>query len=170
MPDRGRVLVTNTTPLIALTAAIGSVDVLRFLYDRVVVPLEVAEEVRGGGRSAFGVDVFQDARWLEVRSEPATPPALLRNSLDRGEAAVIQTALDLDIPLVCIDEAAGRRVARLCALDVTGSIGILLKARRAGFALSISDALGRMREHGIWLSERVARFALAQDDEWSKGT
>lgn len=170
MPDRGRVLVANTTPLIALAAATGSLDVLRFLYDQVVVPLEVAEQVRGGGRSAFGVEVFQDARWLEVRSGPATLPAFLRNSLDRGEAAVIQTALDLDIPLVCIDEAAGRRVARLCALDVTGSIGILLKARRMGFVLSIPDALRRMREHGISLSDRVVRFALAQDDEWSKGT
>ncbi len=46
MPDRNRVLVTNTTPLIAITAATGSLDVLRFLYSRVVVPLEVAEEVR----------------------------------------------------------------------------------------------------------------------------
>lgn len=170
MHDRGRALVTNTTPLIALTAATGGLDVLRFLYGRVVVPLEVAEEVRAGGRSAFGVDVFHDTQWLEVRREPVALPAFLRNSLDRGEAAVIQTALDLGVSLVCIDEVAGRRVARLCALEVTGSVGILLKARRTGFALSIPDALRRMRGHGIWLSDRVVRFALAQDDEWSKGS
>ena len=45
MPDPvGRSLVTNTTPLIALTAATGGLDVMRFLFDRVVAPLEVAEE------------------------------------------------------------------------------------------------------------------------------
>ena len=43
MPDSGgRSLVTNTTPLIALTAATGGLDVLRFLVVRVVVPLEGA--------------------------------------------------------------------------------------------------------------------------------
>ena len=42
MPDSEQTVVTNTTPLIALTAATGSLDALRFLYSRVVVPFEVA--------------------------------------------------------------------------------------------------------------------------------
>ncbi|MFA5924858.1 MAG: hypothetical protein WC856_26845 [Methylococcaceae bacterium] len=36
MPDQSRVIVTNTTPLIALTAATGNLDVLRSLYARVI--------------------------------------------------------------------------------------------------------------------------------------
>jgi len=66
MPERNQTLVTNTTPLIALTAATGSLDVLRFLYARVVVPLEVATEIKAGGKQAFGVSVFQQAEWLDV--------------------------------------------------------------------------------------------------------
>jgi predicted nucleic acid-binding protein len=162
MPERGQVLVTNTTPLIALTAATGSLDILKFLYPRVVVPLEVADEVRAGGQQCFGVDVFNRADWLEIQPSAVTLQAFLRNSLDVGEASVIQTAMNLGLPLVCIDETAGRRVARLCGLDLTGSVGVLLKAKRLGFALSIPDALQRMREHGIWLSASVVQFALAQ--------
>ena len=162
MPERSQVLVTNTTPLIALTAATGSLDVLKFLYPRVVVPLEVANEVRAGGQQSFGVDVFNNAAWLDIQPSAVVLQAFLRNSLDTGEASVIQTAMNLDLPLVCIDETAGRRVARLCGLDLTGSIGVLLKAKRLGFELSIPLALQRMREHGIWLSESVMRFALAQ--------
>ena len=121
MPEPGeRTLVTNTTPLIALTAATGGLDVLRFLYARVVVPLEVAQEVRVGGPQAFAVDVFNaSAQWLEVQAEPVALQPFLHNSLDKGEAAVIQTALNLRLSLVCIDEAAGRRIARLCDLRVT---------------------------------------------------
>ena len=45
MPEPGcRSLVTNTTPLIALTAATGGLEVLRFLFERVVVPLEADQE------------------------------------------------------------------------------------------------------------------------------
>ena len=88
MPEQAKVVVTNTTPLIALTAATGNLEVLRVLYARVVVPYEVAEEVRVGGKEAFGLDVFQQASWLEINPAPVILP-YLQNTLDRGEASVI---------------------------------------------------------------------------------
>ena len=48
----------------------------------------------------------------------------------------------------------------LSNLNVTGSIGILLKAKSMGYPLSIPEAINRMRERGIWLSQEVIRFAL----------
>ena len=162
MPERNQVLVSNTTPLISLVAATGSLEVLRFLYRRVVVPYEVAEEVRAGGRHAFGVDAFQGADWLDVQPASVALLPFLQNSLDRGEASVIQTAMNLGLPLVCIDETAGRRIARLCDSTLTGSIGVLLKAQRLGYPLSMPEAIERMRCQGIWLSDSVVRFALSQ--------
>lgn len=159
MPDAGRALVTNTTPLIALAVATGSLDVLRTLYTRVVVPVAVAEEVLAAGENAPGVAVFRAAGWLERAPDREVSP-FLRNSLDQGEAAVVQTALDLNISLVCIDETVGRRVARLNGLTVTGSVGVLVKARQAGCAIDLADAMRRLREHGIWLADDVVRFAL----------
>ncbi|MDZ7891861.1 MAG: DUF3368 domain-containing protein [Rhodoferax sp.] len=162
MRERSPVLVTNTTPLIALAAATGSLDVLKTLYARVIVPLEVATEIRAGGQHAFGVDAFEAAHWLEIQPQPVVLQPYLRNSLDLGEASVIQTAMNLGLPLVCIDETLGRRVARLCGLELTGAIGVLIKARRLGFPLSMPNAVQNMRDQGIWLSERVVQFALAQ--------
>lgn len=52
MPDRS--IVINTTPLISLAAA-NCFDALTFLYGRVIVPFEVAEEVRAGGQTGLGV-------------------------------------------------------------------------------------------------------------------
>jgi predicted nucleic acid-binding protein len=70
--------------------------------------------------------------------------------------------MNLGVPLICIDETLGRRVARLCGLELTGTIGVLIKAQRSGFPLSMPDAVQRMREKGIWLSDKVVQFALAQ--------
>jgi len=39
MPDGPRSIVTNTTPLIALAVATDGLEILRTLYDRVIVPL-----------------------------------------------------------------------------------------------------------------------------------
>ena len=47
MPET-RELVINTGPLIALTAAMGDLRLLSVLYQRVIVPLEVCDEIRSG--------------------------------------------------------------------------------------------------------------------------
>ena len=153
-------IVTNTTPLIAISAATGSLDVLRFLYSRVVVPLEVQTELRAAGSLALGVQEMNAASWLDYQTVDIVISPYLANTLDRGEAAVIQTALNAQIELVCIDETVGRRVARLSGLTLTGSIGVLLKAKKLGYELSMEEAVNRMRQHGIWLSDEVVKFAL----------
>jgi predicted nucleic acid-binding protein len=159
-----RQLVTNTTPLITLSIACGSLDILRQLYDTVLVPQEVALEITAGGMQRPGVAEFLAAQhWLKPMDKPCAIAPYLLNTLDRGEASVIQTALDQHIALVAIDEVVGRRVARLAGLSVTGSIGILLKARKLGLVGSMADSFARLRAHGIWLSAQVQAFALAQE-------
>ncbi len=158
MPDSGRSLVINTTPLITLAVATNGLDVLRLLYDRVVVPMEVGQEILAAGNSAPGVAAFNDAPWLERIRVPQEIPVFLRNSLDKGEASVVQAALDQGIGRVCIDEKVGRRIARLNGLSVTGSIGILAKARQHGFVLEVDATLARLRGHGIWIGRDVEQF------------
>ena len=42
------------------------------------------------------------------------------------------------------------------------AVGVLIKARQSGYDISIPEAIEPMREHGIWLSNEVVRYALAQ--------
>jgi predicted nucleic acid-binding protein len=96
-----------------------------------------------------------------------TITSFLKNSLDLGEASVIQLALQENIKTVCIDEMAGRRLARLNNLLVTGYIGLLLRAKREGHLFSMTTAIHNLRRQGIWLSQRVIDFALIQSGESS---
>lgn len=120
-------------------------------------------ELRAAGPQAIGVSAFEQASWLDCQTSEVSLSPYLGNTLDRGEAAVIQTALNLNVSLVCIDETVGRRVARLSGLTLTGSIGILVKARQTGLDVSLEQAITRMREHGIWLSETVVAFARGKN-------
>lgn len=164
MPETKEIVI-NTTPILSLIAATGTLDMLPMLYSRVWVPWEVCREIHVGGSDGFAVSEFQQADWLYKQSQPVTIPVLLRNSLDAGEAAVIQLALQEGIPLVAIDENVGRRFARLSGLTLTGSIGILLKAKRLGYPVKITDAVRRMRQRGIWLSDTVVEFAVREAGE-----
>lgn len=162
MPDRA--VVVNTTPLIALAAA-SCLEALPLLYQSIIVPFEVAEEIRAGGQQRLGAPELASAPWLEIQTRNMGIPTYLSNALDRGEASVIATALERGIRLVCIDETVGRRVARLAGLDLTGSLGILIKAKQRGFPVVITEAMRRMREQGIWLSPQVIAATLAAAGE-----
>ncbi|MFM8338045.1 MAG: DUF3368 domain-containing protein [Opitutaceae bacterium] len=84
----------------------------------------------------------------------------LRSVLDPGEAAVIATALTRGIGTVCIDEVLGRRYARLHGLGVTGSLGVLLQAKRSGAPLHVGRAIARMKARGIWIGLDLEKEAL----------
>ncbi len=164
MPEAEEIVI-NTGPLLALLAGLGSLNILNFLYRRVVVPYEVCKEVLSSGSTGFGVREFSDAEFLVKVDSPAEIQPYLRNSLDLGESSVIQTALDNKIHTVCIDETVGRRIARLNGLNLTGSLGIMIRAKKEGHPFMLREAVSRMRRQGIWLSERLVAFALKQAGE-----
>ena len=164
MPET-KELVINTGPLLALIAGVGDLSLLELLYKRVLVPFEVCQEIAAGGASNFGVIEFKKSSFIEKRSNSLAVTPFLRNVLDLGEASVIQLALDENIHTVCIDESMGRRIARLNGLNLTGSIGVLIRAKQNGFDFSMLKAINRMKSQGIYLSQKVVDFALKQVNE-----
>ncbi len=164
MPKTEKIVI-NTSPLIALIAALDDLKILQFLYTEVFVPFEVCQEIIVGGSTGFAVTEFQLDSWISKQSSPLTINPLLLNSLDLGEASVIQLALNKSLQTVCIDESVGRRIARLSGLSVTGSIGILLKALKQGYSLSIQECINKMLNHNIRLSKTIINFALKQAGE-----
>ena len=54
----------------------------------------------------------------------------------------------------------GRRVARLNGLLLTGSLGVLLKARQRGEPIDLATCIRRMRDRGVWLSRATEEAVL----------
>ena len=161
MPETESIVI-NTGPLLALTAGYGDLSLLEKIYKRVLVPYEVCREIEAGGTTAFGLKEFVQSDFIEKQAAPLEIVKFLKNSLDLGEASVIQLALNQNIRTVCIDEAVGRRIARLNGLCLTGSIGVLLRAKSKGIDFSMPEAIDRMQSNGIYLSKTVINFALRQ--------
>jgi len=163
MPEKNTIVI-NTGPILALVSALGDLTILKLLYDKVIIPYEVSNEIMYGGNTGFAVKEFEQATWLTKQQQKVHMSTFLASSLDIGEASVIETALQNNIARVCIDEAVGRRVARLHHLKLTGSIGILIKAKNTGHPIDMEKSLARMKAKGIWLSDSVIKFALEQTD------
>lgn len=161
-----REIVVNTGPIIALVAATQSIEWLPSLYDRILIPYEVVLEIEAGGIGNPETLALHGIKELVtiVQQKADLPPALLRE-LDLGEASVIHAATHHGISTVAIDEKAGRRIARLNGLKVTGSLGILIKARKLGLIDNLTNCISRIQFQGIWISENLAQQALAEVGE-----
>src|SRR5438132_13477188 len=103
------IVVADTSPLNYLVL-IEAVHVLKPLYNRVLVPQTVAEELQAGRTpAAVRTWIAQPPAWCEVRPDPPSDPAL--QFLDPGERAGIMLALWVDADRLLIDEWDGRAAA-----------------------------------------------------------
>jgi predicted nucleic acid-binding protein len=148
-------VVINTGPLIALATALDDLEVLAHVALQVVVPDEVFTEFVVGARHDDTADKVRAATCCDIRPVFSELPSSLLDILDIGEAAVIHMALTEGIATVAIDELKGRRVARLHDLQVTGSLGMLIMLYQQGVVPPLEQAIQRIQNKGIFLSESI---------------
>ena len=89
----------------------------------------------------------------------------LRTDLDRGEAEVLVLAEELHADWVLLDETKARLAAQLLGLRFTGTVGLLLLAKRVGKIAAIRPLLDELRAKKFHLSEKVYCAALEQAGE-----
>ena len=70
--------------------------------------------------------------WVRFAGLSKPLDLVARANLGAGEAAVIELALQEGVPRVVIDERRGRRAALAVGLHVTGTLGLLGRAKELG--------------------------------------
>lgn len=124
-------IVADSSPLITLLN-IRRFTLLEKLFTHLVVPNRVAEEVgRGEAPDSiwFTLQASGFIRPAPLQTDPRL--ALLLLQIDPGESEAILLADQLKLPLL-IDEKAGRKVATLMGLKITGLVGILGALQQKG--------------------------------------
>ncbi len=164
MPESPRKVIVNATPIISL-ALIGKLALLHELYGEVIVPSAVWEEVAIGGIGRIGATELRQSDWIHVTSLQDPSRADLLFDLDRGEAEVIALAQELKADLVILDERLARRQAKRLRLAVTGTLGILIKAKQRGLIPAVKPLISRLQQGGIRLGDALVAEALLLADE-----
>lgn len=75
-------------------------------------------------------------------------------NLGKGEAEVIALSSETGIKTI-IDDLKARQIAEKMGLTVTGTIGILIKAKKAGFINSAYDKVKELKEKGFYVSKEL---------------
>jgi hypothetical protein len=79
----------------------------------------------------------------------------LRKDLDRGEAEAIVLAIERRADLLLVDQRRGRRTASAAGLRVTGLLGVVATAKRAGLIDLAKPVLDELIQ--------IARFWIGPD-------
>jgi predicted nucleic acid-binding protein len=156
--------VVNASPLICLSRA-GLLDLLRQAAQTIIVPAAVAREILARGPRDVTANAVATSTWMKQADDIPIPPNVLAWDLGDGESSVLAWALAHPGTPAIIDDLEGRRCAEALSITLRGTVGLVLRARRAGLIDSARDALERLRRGGMYLSDRLCAEVLKEVGE-----
>ena len=161
MPEHPAV---NASPLIFLSRA-GLLDMLKLEGEEIVIPKTVAEEIRRRGADDLTVQAIERTTWLTVIDAPSIPDTIRAWDLGEGEASVLAWGYANPGTVIIVDDLAARRCAATLGIPVRGTLGLILTAKKRGVIPEARPVLEKLRQSGMYLSDRILNQALALVEE-----
>lgn len=149
-----KAIISDTSCFIVLQN-IGELDLLEKVYGEVFTTEIVAEE--------FGEDLPE---WVKIKSPmDKIRQTLLEFQVDKGEASAIALALETKNATIVLDDQKARKIAARLSLEVTGTLGVIIKAKQRGVISSIKPLLQKLSATDFRLSKAIETEALKQANE-----
>jgi predicted nucleic acid-binding protein len=151
-------IVSDNSPL-NLLIRIGLAEILPKLFTLVVIPPEVAQEMRHHKAPQPVRDfISSPPSWLKIM----VPKTLIQfPKLDPGESAAISLAVELRAILL-IDEHDGREAAATQGVPVVGAIGVLEQAANCDLVTDLAKAHAQIKSLRFHVSDRILSDSLAR--------
>ncbi|MBI5316134.1 MAG: DUF3368 domain-containing protein [Nitrospirae bacterium] len=157
MPDR---VICDTSPLFYLHR-LRHLALLQKLYRRILVPEAVITELLAGRDQGEDVPVLTQYDWIEVHRVRTQNVLPLISDLGSGETEVLTLALEEPDSLVILDDRYAREIAIQRNIRLTGTAGVLLRAKSEGYLPAVKPVLDELSRLGFHLSKVVQRRILA---------
>jgi uncharacterized protein len=159
-------LVCDTSPIQYLHQ-LELLHILPSLAKQVFVPSAVAEEIKIGHSLGVNLPKLEKLDWVIVR-RPASVLALpLITNLGPGETEVLMLGLEMRGAVVVLDDGPARELAEVLDLRLTGTLGLLLDAKKAGLVAAVRPLLETLQSLRFRLASRTfsAVLRLAGEEE-----
>lgn len=137
-------VVCNTSPLQYLYQ-IGHLDLLPRLVGRVIVPSAVVDELAVGRAAGVALPDPTVLKWVVVQHPLSERAVRLITDLGPGESEVLMLGLELPNSVLILDDGMARRVAESLGLRFTGTLGLLLDAKRAELIPAVNPLLDQLQ-------------------------
>ena len=156
-------IVSDTGPIIGL-AKIGKLNLIRVLFEDIVIPPFVYKELFGKiGQESEEIERALNS-FITVAEFPAVDPETEKiiYDLDEGEKQAVALAFKMcenEKVLLLLDDCIGGRAAAKLKIPTTGVVGLLLQAKEKGYVKNVGSVLIELRRNGYWLSDQIIKIA-----------
>ena len=152
-----RLVVADAGLLIAL-ARLGALPLLPALFTQVWVTQQVLAECQARPDRDEGASLAAaiQAGYMRLRAPEKPLPSW---GVDAGESSALALALEAEAG-VLMDDRAARVVARHLGLNVIGTAGLLVLAKRRGQIMTVHGHLEFLVDSGYFLGPAVVAEAL----------
>ncbi len=148
------IVISNTSCFIVLTK-IGELGLLHKMYGEIITSPEVVAEYS---------QPLPD--WVKIKSpSDRFSQQILELQLDKGEASVIALAMETPKSTIILDDHKARIIAEKLGIKITGTIGIIIKAKLRGVIPSIKPYLEKIRKTDFRLTPAIEQQALVEAGE-----
>ena len=149
-----KAIISDTSCFIILSK-IGELDILQKLYGQIITTTDISDE--------FGEILPSWVLIKEVHNKQSQK--ILEMQIDKGESSAIALALEMENCTIILDDFKARKVAQNLGLSVTGTIGVIVKAKLNGVIPSIKPLINKIRQTNFRLSAEIEALALKQAKE-----
>lgn len=160
-----KIIVINSTPIIALSS-IDEIILLKQLYNEVFIPEAVKNEIFAKPDSKAKNDIEKSLDWLIVKSISNTEARrFFKVQLHEGEVEVMILGKEMNADVLVIDDYIAREYAKHLDFKVTGTIGVLLKAKENKLIKEIKPLLNKLIKNGIYIGDKLYKEILMISNE-----
>ena len=145
-------VISNTSCLIVLDN-IDMLGILKVLYGSIIITKEVSEEFSKTIPDWIDVREVNDKKYLE----------LMKNFVDLGEASTIALAVEVDNNITILDDLKGRKIAKKLNIKMTGTLGVIINAKKKNIISSTKEVLNKLKEAGFRISKEIENEILKYD-------
>lgn len=144
-----KVVIADTSCLI-LYSKIGLTFILHSLYSDVIITPEVANE--------FG-EPLPD--WINIHlAKPANNNIFKIYNIGIGEITSLALALEFKNSTIILDDNKAKKIAKSFDLDVTGSLGIIVKAKERNVISNVKEVMTAIKTTDFYLPPSLENIIL----------
>ena len=159
-----RKIIVNSTPIIIL-GNINKLSILKEIYKEIIIPKAVFDEISAKSDKAKS-SLLQNQDWIKILEvKDKTNRKIYQSKLHNGEVEVMMLAQEISADLLIIDDNTAKKTAKFLGLTVTGTLGVLLKAKSLKIIKEIKPILEEMLQKDFYISENLIKIVLKSANE-----
>lgn len=160
-----RRVIVNSTPIILLSN-INQLELLKQLYETITIPQAVYDEVTAKPDSACQ-NLKNHFDWIKVEKiRNPIQKKMYEAKLHDGEVEVMILAQEEPkADLVILDDNSAKKTAKFLELSVTGTLGVLVKAKQLNYIEKVKPLMDALIANGFFVTRNVYSMVLEQAGE-----